>query len=735
MIESILTGALVIAPMLGAAVSFCIGRRSKKARDVFACVLTASVFACALALYVLCGAEEGGVLRVPLCGMGLTFRTDGFRLLYACVASLLWAVTASFSPDYLAHYRNRNRYYFFFLLTLGATEGVFLSQDLFTTLVFFEIMSLASYPWVAHDETPDAMRAADTYLAVAVIGGLAALMGLFLLYHLTGTLDFDGLRQACPAVAQRGTLWAAVICILFGFGAKAGMFPLHIWLPKAHPIAPAPASAILSGVLTKSGVFGVIVVAVRIFPRDTAFGNMMLVIALVTMLLGAVMALFSVNLKKTLACSSMSQIGFILFGISMLVLLGEEGSCAAKGTVLHMLNHSLIKLVLFCAAGVVYKNLHTLDLNRMRGFGRGKPLLLCMFLSGAWSIAGLPLGSGYISKTLLHESVVELREVLEASGAHAGWYAAAEWLFLIAGGMTLAYMTKLFVVLFVEKPEHRFMEGTYMTRLSKIVLAAASVLLPVLGILPYATADRLAAGAASFFGTEAASKVNYFSPECLKGAVFTLLFGSVFYFGLVRKCLSKKKKQTRNYIDRWPAWLDLENAVYRPLLLKILPEAGAFVCRMTERLFGADTWTDIGLAAGMFCVRATERILGADTWTRIGIAAGSVFARAAERITDGTLTFLRVTVFRKYSYTPAAAPSASIGGTGDTMVHAYNRTRFKIRTQREKVQQRLLGGLRQIRGENRLVMLSMSYGLLMASAGVGMILLYLLLRHFVPWIP
>ena len=197
------------------------------------------------------------------------------------------------------------------------------------------------------------------------------------------------------------------VCALVGFGAKAGMFPLHIWLPKAHPVAPAPASALLSGILTKSGVFGIIGISCWLFDGVPGWGNLLLIPAVITMFLGAVLAVFSVDLKRTLACSSMSQIGFILTGVSMCVLLGEHGSIAACGAVLHILNHSLIKLTLFVAAGVVYFNVHSLDLNDVRGFGKDKPLLKLAFLSGACSIAGIPGFGGYISKTLLHEGIVE----------------------------------------------------------------------------------------------------------------------------------------------------------------------------------------------------------------------------------------------------------------------------------------------------------------------------------------
>ena len=163
--------------------------------------------------------------------------------------------------------------------------------------------------------------------------------------------------------------------MLFGFFAKAGAFPLHIWLPKAHPVAPAPASALLSGILTKAGVFGVLILSCRVFLEIESWGIIILIIGVITMLHGAILALCSVDLKRTLACSSVSQIGFILVGIGMSVLLIDENAMAIRGALMHMINHSLIKLCLFMAAGVVFMNVHKLNLNDIRGFGRKKPYI------------------------------------------------------------------------------------------------------------------------------------------------------------------------------------------------------------------------------------------------------------------------------------------------------------------------------------------------------------------------
>ena len=193
-------------------------------------------------------------------GEGLFFSLDGLKTLYIIVSLFAWTISFLFAPRYLSHDKHKVRFYVFSLITLAATVGVFASGDLFTLFTFFEIMSLASYVWVAQEEKNKALKAADTYMAVAVIGGLVLLMGILLLYTNVGTLKLSELKAACETGGRfgRGRIYAAAFCMFFGFSAKAGAFPIHIWLPKAHPVAPAPASALLSGVLTNldSRVYG-----------------------------------------------------------------------------------------------------------------------------------------------------------------------------------------------------------------------------------------------------------------------------------------------------------------------------------------------------------------------------------------------------------------------------------------------------------------------------------------------
>lgn len=584
---------LVFMPMAGALVSYLIGRKSKKGRDFFVKFITILEFCMSLKLLIDSNGLDGVVVYVPeICGMGLSFTADGFRVLYTAIACFMWMCTSLFSEEYFAHYRNRNRYYLFQLLTLGATTGIFLSADLYTTFIFFEIMSVSSYVWVAHDETVPSMRAAATYLAVAIIGGLTLLMGLFLLYTQTGTLLISELYEA----SQGKNVYPACLCMLVGFGAKAGAFPLQIWLPKAHPVAPAPASALLSGILTKTGIFGVLVISCQILLHDPMWGAFILGIGLITMFLGALLAVFSIDFKRTLACSSVSQIGFILVGVGMQGLLGEHNEIAIRGTVLHMVNHSLFKLVLFMAAGVIYMNIHKLDLNDIRGFGRKKPLLKFIYLMGALGIGGIPLWSGYISKTLLHESMVEYMHELMLSSYSGDVLAAQmmsiyEWIFLISGGMTIAYMTKLYIAVFVEKNKDAKVQAKYdgmkkyMNPVSARVLTACAVMFPVMGVLPYNTMDKMADMSEGFMGwNHAGHSVDYFSWVNLKGSLISIIIGVVLYFGIVRTLLMKKQADgNREYVNRWWKYFDLEDYIYRPVLLKFLPTVCAAVCLVIDR--------------------------------------------------------------------------------------------------------------------------------------------------------
>lgn len=730
-------------------------------------------------------------LVIPaFCGMGMHLRLDGFRIIYVLIAIVMWAVCGLFSLEYMRHYGNRRRYYAFFWITFLATAGVFLSADLYTTFIFFEIMSFTSYVWVAFDERKESLRAAETYLAVAVIGGLVMLMGLFLLYDMTGTLEMDGLGRAVEEVLSgngvygsggTGRLYAAGGLLLFGFGAKAGCFPLHIWLPKAHPVAPAPASALLSGILTKAGVFGIVVVSCVMFGTDGNWGLLVAVLGFITMFLGALLALFSVNLKRTLACSSVSQIGFILTGIGMCCLLksaGQGNGLAVRGTFLHMVNHSMFKLVLFLCAGVVFMNLHQLDLNDIRGFGRKKPALLFCFLMGALGISGIPMWSGYVSKTLLHEGIVEYGEMLArgmgpasgsligsaGGGVHpAGWiygisavlgapavWKAAEWLFLLTGGMTLAYMLKLFIVLFVDRhpvrqQEFDAMSSGYMNPVSRTVLCVCASVIPVFGSCPQLFMDRAADLGQGFFqGNLLGHKVSYFAAGNLKGAAITIGIGIVLYMAVVRGLLMEKAESGEQpevrwdnggsssgvnggndsgangkigglylyrYVDRWPKWLDLEELIYRPILAVALPGIFGAVFRFVDRYL-------VSTAVNLF------------------LQVSAVLCRALDHMADGLILLARKTTHRQRNGEMVRwgnDRSAFILGHFIDYVASLGRRlpgRRKGRERNGSVIPRLIEGEEVLKRTGKLVEESFSFGLMLFCIGLCLTLGYLLVVFF-----
>lgn len=626
--------AVVLWPVLGAFISYVIGRYHKKARDFFVCFVTGSqIIILILRLLTEAPWQSVSAEYPDICGVGLTMTVDGFRWLYALIAALMWFMTALMSGSYFRTYRNRNRYYLFFLMTLGATEGVFLSGDLMTTFIFFEVMSMASYVWVAQDEKKASMRAAETYMAIAVIGGLVMLMGLFLLYHLNGTLDIAALKANSGRLLKENpaALYTAGGLILFGFGAKAGMFPLHIWLPKAHPAAPAPASALLSGILTKAGIYGTLILMLNVFAGDMAFGTVLYSFGMVTMVSGAVLALFSIDLKRTLACSSISQIGFILSGIGLIGILGNHNRIAVWGTILHMMNHSLFKLILFMCAGVIFMNLHRLNLNEIRGWGKDKPLLKLVFLAGAAGISGIPLFSGYISKTLLHEGLVE---ALHAEGRlieQTWFWHGTEAVFLLTGGLTVAYMLKLYTAIFTDKSgdcqeEKRKESGPYMDRPTAAALAAAALAVFVMGSFPHQTMERLAKLSEEFFYLENGSlTVHYSAFANIKGAVISIAAGILIYALVVRKLLMTSDEAGKTvYKDRWPVWLDIEDKVYRPFLLGFLVPVFSAVCRILDHLVDGIV---VGLRQTTHRQLSAEKEITGDI--RIGYAVGTAMDKGA----------------------------------------------------------------------------------------------------------
>lgn len=712
---------LVLLPLAGGLVSCAVGaffdKRDPKAsvllEKIGLAVTLAAVLAISLIVALRTAQGNPCALTIPkICAMGLTLVTDSFRGMYLVVTSFAWLTTTVFFFWYGAGEEHQRRYYVFAMITLACTLGVFLAADFFTLFVFFEGMSLASYVWVAQEQTKHAIAASKTYLAVSIIGGLVLLTGILLLWHTTGTLTFTELWWNSAIATSRTELYVAGGCLLFGFGAKAGCWPLHIWLPKAHPEAPASASALLSGILTKTGVFGVLILSGRVFVGDARWGAVLTMLGVATMLVGAIRALFSTDIKHMLACSSVSQIGFILTGTGVVCAMTGGGyAYAIGGSVLHMLNHSCFKLILFIAAGIVVKQLHTRDFNKIRGFGRNKPWLMVLVLIASLGIAGIPGFSGYVSKTLLHEAIVICHEATEAVG-----YKIAEYLFLAAGGCTFAYMLKLFVVLFLRKPSEEVLAAdarsrkNYAPRTTLVLLSIVAGYIFVGGSLPEIVMVPLGASVENFTQyPPLRSMPHLFSWECLEGGLISIGFGLLLYFFAERPLVMKRKvplRETPEYVDRAEHMPGLENNLYRPLLLSVLPSFFGTLMR------GLELATE-GFGKGVFKI------------------CKSILA-LLDKTVDALMLLLRRTILRpvceQRSITLGEAICNPIGHVGNAFKKLWNVT-FGRKNPREgdcvEAVNRAMGNVTE---SVKLVSRSLSYGLMAFCIGLIVLLVYILLN-------
>lgn len=525
-----------------------------------------------------------------LFGDGMFLKMDGFRMIFAVVVVVMWLVATIFSKDYFEKgYADEIsgkkdggalNFTFFSFLVLGATMGMVLSNDMFTAFVFFEMMSLCSYPWVAHFGTIKDMKAAKSYLIYAVLGGLVTLTGILMLQNKLGTLGYDEIAALTKTMehSQRMELFVPCVLVIFGFAAKAGMYPVHTWLSQSYVAAPAPATSLLSTVLSKIGIIGMSIVCSKIMLGCYEWGMMILIFGLVTMIIGGLWAIFSVDMKQVVAYSSMSQIGYIIVALGALSILGEENKLAAMGASLHIINHSVYKMIFFTVIGMIAMECgRNLDLNKIRGWGYNRTVIKIIFTIAVFGISGVPLLSGYVSKTFIHESLVEYLELVEegitlGGTASASFVKTLEILFLFGGGCTLAYMLKIYIPVFwckANAPKEQTKKFSNVVYIMLIALASFAV---VCGVIPSKTIEIIGTKSLGFFEGGAFEGFEYFSLENLKGAGISLAIGLCLYLVIARNV----KKNIA------PAWFSLEKILYGPILLGILPTIGTFFMRICD---------------------------------------------------------------------------------------------------------------------------------------------------------
>ena len=401
----------VVAPALGALLIAWTGERRANLREFWSVSAGVVMFALVAGMIpeVLAGRTPECVLFRILPGIELAFRVDAFGLLFAAGASLLWILTSCYSIGYMRALKehSQTRYFACFALALSATVGVAFSANLFTVFLFYEALTLVTYPLVGHKETVEARAGARKYV-IYLLGAakLFLLAAIILTYNVAGTLEFrsGGILSAEQAAAQPVLLFIIFALFLFGF-AKNALMPLHSWLPAAM-VAPTPVSALLHAVaVVKTGVFCTVRVVLFVFGpstmRDIGADQLALVAASVTILVGSLLAMGQDNLKARLAFSTVSQLSYIILGVA---LLNQSG---VLGGVAHITNHAVSKITLFFCAGSIYVSTHKTEISQMSGLAKRMPWTMAAFALASLSVVGIPLTSGFVSKWYLALGTVE----------------------------------------------------------------------------------------------------------------------------------------------------------------------------------------------------------------------------------------------------------------------------------------------------------------------------------------
>ena len=395
----------VVLPLVVAGILPLVGKVSRRvAPDLLAngTLLFLLVYAAVAGRALIAG---GPVLQQsPWLGEAVNIRLalDGFSLLMLLAVALVGLAAALFSIDYMEHYGAKANYYALYLVMIAGMNGLVLATDLFGVYIFLEVAAVASYALVAFGRGPDELEAAFKYLMLSVVASAFVLGAIAVLYGMTGGLDFAAVAMALRELNAGPVVGIAAAFLIAGFGLKAALVPFHSWLPDAHPSAPAPISAVLSGLLIKvSGVYALTRVFFGVFGLTPALSSTLMIMGTVSLVVAAFLALGQKDMKRMLAYSSISQVGYVVLGLGIGTPLGIAGG------LFHLFNHALAKGLLFLTSGSVQQATGTRDLQAMGGLAKRMPVTAATNLVGSLSIAGVPPFNGFWSKLIIIVALVQ----------------------------------------------------------------------------------------------------------------------------------------------------------------------------------------------------------------------------------------------------------------------------------------------------------------------------------------
>lgn len=405
--------AFVIIPLVAAFLLPLFGKKGKSAATVLVNLTTIALLALAVLFIGKSGVYQIGRWSIPL---GINLVLDGLSSLLLLAISVISAAAMLFSAKYMEQYTAKSKYYSLFMLMVAGMNGVVLSGDIFNLFVFLEIASLASYALVGFGCGDEELEASFKYI---VLGGIASTFVLFaiaLIYANTGALNMAYISKALQSHGLNASLTFALGLLIAGFGLKAALVPFHAWLPDAHSSAPAPISAMLSGVLIKTlGVYAIARAIFNIYGVSVTVSWVLITLGVLSMVVGVFLAVGQWDFKRLLAYHSISQMGYVVLGIGMgALILAKNGdvawaSLAILGGLFHLLNHAVFKSLLFLTSGSVEMSTGTRQLKQLGGLAQVMPFTRATCTVASASIAGVPPFNGFWSKLILVIAAVQAR--------------------------------------------------------------------------------------------------------------------------------------------------------------------------------------------------------------------------------------------------------------------------------------------------------------------------------------
>jgi multicomponent Na+:H+ antiporter subunit D len=424
----VLIPSFVTIPLAGAFVNSLLARRFVRLSDLLGSLTTLILFC--LSVVVVQMVYVDGTMVYPVGGwripIGIAMVLDGLTVFMLVTVNLVAVIITVYAREYMERFTDKGMFYTLFLLMLAGMNGVIVSGDLFNLFVFLEIAAVASYALVAFGTERFELEAAFKYAVMGSMGSLFILLGIVLLYSFTSTLNMADMGVVLQGQGERDIVQMVSVLFLMGFGLKAALVPFHAWLPDAHPSAPAPISAMLSGVVIKTlGIYALCRIFFNVIGMTPIILSILMVLGTISMVIGGLLAIGQRDLKRLLAYSSISQVGYVILGFGLGTPLGILAG------LFHLFNHSVSKALLFLNAGAVEYATGTRDLEQMGGLAKKMPVTGMTTFVASLSIAGVPPFNGFWSKLLIIIASVQ--------AGHIGYALCA----VIMSIVTLAYFLKV----------------------------------------------------------------------------------------------------------------------------------------------------------------------------------------------------------------------------------------------------------------------------------------------------